>query len=127
MAFTGIAATLLPKGRTVHRIVGLSVPLYSDSTSKYKAESKEGQDLTNTDVYIWDEAPMAPRYALEILNRTLKSYTNIDKPFGNKIIILGGNEKQLLPILIHGTRSETINLSIKSSVFYGPNLKFLNL
>ncbi|XP_048509622.1 uncharacterized protein LOC125500571 isoform X2 [Athalia rosae] len=32
MAFTRIAATLLPQGRTVHKTFGLPVPLYSDST-----------------------------------------------------------------------------------------------
>ncbi|KYN18615.1 hypothetical protein ALC57_09070, partial [Trachymyrmex cornetzi] len=31
MAFTGIAATLLPAGKTVHKTFGLSVPLFADS------------------------------------------------------------------------------------------------
>ena len=34
MTFTGIAATLLPQGKTVHRVFQLPVPLYSDSSSK---------------------------------------------------------------------------------------------
>ena len=33
MAFIGIAATLLPKGRTVHKVLGLFVPLLSDFSS----------------------------------------------------------------------------------------------
>ena len=33
MAFTGIAATLLPKGMTVHKVLGFPVPLLSDSSS----------------------------------------------------------------------------------------------
>ncbi|XP_048511133.1 uncharacterized protein LOC125500940 [Athalia rosae] len=39
MAFTGIAATLLPQGRTVHKTFGLPVPLHSDSTSSVKVKS----------------------------------------------------------------------------------------
>jgi len=31
MAFTGIAATLLPNGKTIHKIFGLPVPLFADS------------------------------------------------------------------------------------------------
>ncbi|OXU18340.1 hypothetical protein TSAR_008193 [Trichomalopsis sarcophagae] len=91
MAFTGIAATLLPYGKTVHKTFGLPVPMYHDSSSSIKAQSKQGQFLKNADVFIWDEAPMAPRYALEIANRTLQHIMNNNLPFGGKIFILGGD------------------------------------
>ena len=42
MAFAGIAATSLPQGKTVHKSLGLPVPLYNDSSSNIKAQSKEG-------------------------------------------------------------------------------------
>lgn len=74
MAFTGIAAILLPKGMTVHKVLGLPVPLLPDSSSNIKMQSKEAEYLRNTDVFIWDEASMAPRYALEIMDRTLKEH-----------------------------------------------------
>ena len=57
MAFTGIAAILLPHGKTVHKSFGLPVPLLSDFSSTTTAESKEGITLKETDVFIWDEAP----------------------------------------------------------------------
>ena len=116
MAFTGIAATLLPKGMTVHKVLGLLVPLLSDSSSNIPVQSKEGQFLRQTDVFIWDEAPMAPRYVLEIMDKTLEDIMSNDLLFGGKIVILGGDFRQLLPILPRSIRSETINLSIKSSI-----------
>uniref|UniRef100_A0ABD2WRG2 ATP-dependent DNA helicase n=1 Tax=Trichogramma kaykai TaxID=54128 RepID=A0ABD2WRG2_9HYME len=64
MAFTGIAALLLPNGKTVHKTFGLPVPLFSDSSSNIKAQSKQGIYLKETQVFIWDEAPMAPRWRL---------------------------------------------------------------
>ncbi|XP_067216604.1 uncharacterized protein [Linepithema humile] len=100
MAFTGIAATLLPAGKTVHKTFGLSVPLFADSTSAIKIQSKEAQYLKNTDIFIWDEAPMSPRYALEIMDRTLRDIMNNNLPFGGKIVLLGGDFRQLLPIKI---------------------------
>lgn len=115
MAFTGIAAILLPNGRTVHKTFGLPVPMFYDSSSNIKVQSKEGIFLKETKVFIWDEAPMAPRYALEIVNRSLKCIMGNDLPFGGKIMILGGDFRQLLPIKMGGTRSETLNLSIKFS------------
>ena len=92
MAFTGIAATLLPKGMTVHSLVlllGLSVLLLSDSSSNIAVQSRKGQFLRQTDVFIWDEAPMAPRYALEIMDRTFKDIMSNDLLFGGKNVKWG--------------------------------------
>ena len=124
MAFTGIAATLLPEGKTVHKTFGLSVPLFSDSCSNITAQSEEGKILKNVDLFIWDEAPMAPRYALEIMDRTLRYLMQSDLPFGGKIVVLGGDFRQLLPIKETATRTESVNLSIKFSYVWKYFKKF---
>ena len=67
---------------------------------------------------------MAPRYALEIMDRTLKDIMSNDLLFGGKIVILGGGFRQLLPILPRSIRSEVINLSIKSSILWNIFHKF---
>ena len=67
---------------------------------------------------------MAPRYALEIVNKTLQHIMNNDLPFGGKIMLLGGDFRQLLPIKIRGTRSETLNLSIKYSDLWKHFIKY---
>jgi len=72
MAFTGIAATLLPNRKTIHKILGLPVPLFANSTSNIKVQSKEPKKLKLVNIFIIDEAPMAPRYVLEIMDRTLR-------------------------------------------------------
>lgn len=89
--------------------------MFSDLFSNIKPNSRQGVILKNVDVFIWDEAPMSPRYALEIADRTLQHVMNNNIPFGGKIVILGGDFRQLLPVQPHATRSETINLSIKFS------------
>ncbi|XP_043480510.1 uncharacterized protein LOC122510138 [Leptopilina heterotoma] len=92
MAFTGIATTLLPNGKTVHKVLGLPVPLYSDSSSNIKVQSKEGLYLKNMDVFIWDEAPMAPKYALEIMDYLLRDIMNSNEPFGDFLLKIGNGE-----------------------------------
>ncbi|XP_036147086.1 ATP-dependent DNA helicase PIF1-like [Monomorium pharaonis] len=124
MAFKGIAATLLPTGKTVHKTFGLPVPLFADSSSAIKIQTKEAQYLKETDIFIWDEAPMAPRYALEIMDRTLRDIMNNDFPFGGKIVLLSGDFRQLLPIKLRATRSEIVNLSIKFSLVWKNFIKF---
>ncbi|XP_015124346.1 uncharacterized protein LOC107046271 [Diachasma alloeum] len=118
MAFTGIAAILLPHGKTVHKTFGMPVPLFSDSVGNIKSQSKEAEYLKSVDVFIWDEVPMAPRYALELVDRTLRDLMNVNLPFGEKVGILGGDFRQLLPVKTHATRSEMVNLSIKFSALW---------
>ena len=40
MVFIGIAATLLPNEKTVHKVLGLSVPLLSDSSSNFSVQRR---------------------------------------------------------------------------------------
>ena len=118
MAFTGIAATLVPQGKTVHKIFKLPVPLHSDSSSNIKLESQDATYLKEIDIFIWDEVPMAPRYAMEVMDRTLRDVMNNDLLFGGKIVVLGGDFRQLLPIKVHGTRCEIVDLSINHSIIW---------
>jgi len=41
---------------------------------------------------------MAPRYALEVMNCLLQDLMHNDIPFGGKIVIFGGDFRQLLPV-----------------------------
>ena len=58
---------------------------------------------------------MAPKYALEIVDFTLRTIMNNELPFGGKIIILGGDFRQLLPVQRNSTKDEVIRLCIKHS------------
>jgi len=75
MAFTDVAS-LLPAGKTVHKTFGLPIPLFADSSSNIKIQSKQAQCLKKTDIFILGEVPSAPRYAVEIMNRTLRDIMN---------------------------------------------------
>jgi len=52
MAFTGIAVTLLP-GKKVHKTFGLPVPLFADSSSNIKIQSKQVQYLKKKNRYLF--------------------------------------------------------------------------
>ncbi|CAF3394559.1 unnamed protein product [Rotaria sp. Silwood2] len=64
VAWKGIAASLLPEGRTVHSRFKLPVPILETSTSSIRSNSKEADEIRRTQVFIWDEAPMAPCYVI---------------------------------------------------------------
>ncbi|KAL6742857.1 hypothetical protein Aduo_015960 [Ancylostoma duodenale] len=66
VAWSGIAATLLPRGRTVHSAFCLPIPINETrKTSLMSVQSRQAKDLHSTDCIIWDKAPMAPKFALE--------------------------------------------------------------
>ncbi|XP_076903110.1 uncharacterized protein LOC143558073 [Bidens hawaiensis] len=82
----------------------------------------EQRDLINkTDLIIWDEGPMIHKHAFEALDRTLKDVikdgncSNCQHPFGGKVIVFGGDFRQILPVVQHGSRSDIVNDSLSSS------------
>ena len=63
--------------------------------------------------------------ALEV-NKTLTDMSNNDKTFGNKLIILGGDFRQILPVVKNGTERKIIKETIKFSELW-PLFKVLKL
>ena len=55
---------------------------------------------------------MIPKKVLEIVNETLKDMSSNDKPFGNKLMILGGDFRQILPAVKNGTERKIIEETI---------------
>ena len=95
VAWTGIAATLLIEGRTVHNIFQIPLNINESSTSSMKMNSKKATDLKEADLIVWDEAPMAPLHALNAINRLLQKLMGNELPFGGKTIVLGGDFRQV--------------------------------
>ena len=114
MAWIGIASILLPKGMTSHRTFRLPLDLNSIETAFLKLESDK-KKLREVDLIIWDEASMIPKKALEIVDRTLRDVCTNDTLFGGKLIVLGGDFRQILPVLKNGFRSAIVEDIIKNS------------
>lgn len=113
MAFSGIAATVLKKGRTLHN--RFKFDINRDSTAGIELGSKEAKEIMETDVFIWDEAPMCPRFCLDAINNKMKELLKTDKLFGGKTFILSGDFRQILPIKKNAARTEIVDLLIKNS------------
>lgn len=47
------------------------------------------------------------------IDRLLRDVCDNDKPFGGKTLILGGDWRQLAPVVEHGTREDQVNDSIR--------------
>ncbi|UYV69156.1 hypothetical protein LAZ67_6002606 [Cordylochernes scorpioides] len=115
LASTGIAATLLSGGQTVHSRFKLPLPLLENSVAAISANSSEAELIRRSSLIIWDEAPMAHYRALEIVDRLLKDIMHCDLAFGGKVVVLGGDFRQVLPVVPRASRAEIVAACIKQS------------
>ncbi|GBL99577.1 hypothetical protein AVEN_68839-1 [Araneus ventricosus] len=58
---------------------------------------------------------MLTKDGLRCIDSLLRDLRNTDKPFGGKVVIIGGDFRQTLPVVPGGTRAVAIESFIKSS------------
>ncbi|XP_055387906.1 uncharacterized protein LOC129616321 [Condylostylus longicornis] len=115
-AWTGIAAIFLPGGMTCHSAFSLPLDL---STVKFPRLSQSKREiLKSLDLLIWDKAPMAPGTALEIVDLVFQDLMDNKLPFEGKVIILGGDFRQVLPVVRKGSRGTVIKSTIKKAILW---------
>jgi ATP-dependent DNA helicase PIF1 len=119
VASSGIASLLLPGGRTAHSKFKIPVPTLDNSTCDIHYNDDLAVLLQQTKLIIWNEAPMAHRFCFEALDKSLKdvmsSYKNSETVFGGKVVVFGGDFRQILPVVPRGSRSDIVHASISSS------------
>jgi len=77
--------------------------------------------LIETKLIIWDEAPMINRFCFEALDITLRdvmttvSEENALKPFGGKVIVLGGDFRKILLVVKKGLRYDIVKAIVNYS------------
>jgi hypothetical protein len=128
VASTGIAALLLPDGRTSHSQFGIPLELNESSASTITKSSRLGAYLRTTDLIIWDEVPMQNKYCFEVVHRLmvdLRSVTD-DVLFGGVPVILGGDFAQILPVVPHGSRADIVRACLQRTWIW-PRLRQLSL
>lgn len=124
VASSGIAALLLPGGRTAHSRFKIPIDLKENSVCEIHQGTQLAELMQKASLIIWDEAPMDHRYAFEAVDRTLRDILRFDtenceeKPFGGKTVLLGGDFRQILPVVPHGTREDVLQASLNRSLLW---------
>ncbi|CAI4220356.1 unnamed protein product, partial [Auanema sp. JU1783] len=98
VASSGIAALLLPGGRTSHSRFNIPLLINEDSMCHIKKNTNLGRLISNTTLVIWDEVPMQHRYCFEAVDRSLRDLLDSpDSLFGGLPFVLGGDFAQIPP------------------------------
>nr|KAJ0204427.1 hypothetical protein LSAT_V11C500276410 [Lactuca sativa] len=111
-------------GRTAHSQFIIPINLTEDSYCRINPKSDLASLVRKASLIIWDEAPMVHKHAFEALDRTLKDIlrfvdpTNSNIPFGGKVVVFGGDFRQILPVVPGGSRQNIVNASLSSSYLW---------
>ncbi|CAN1128960.1 ATP-dependent DNA helicase PIF4 [Linum perenne] len=124
VASSGIAATLLQDGVTSHSRFKIPLEIDSLSTCTVKKGSDVAELLKIATLIVWDDAPMIHKLSFEAVDRTMCDIMNMPLsgenyvPFGGKVILLGGDFRQTLPVVPNGSREDNINATLPRSYLW---------
>ncbi|GFS97744.1 ATP-dependent DNA helicase [Trichonephila clavipes] len=120
LASSGIAATLLPGGRTAHSALKLplNIQTIDTPTCNISKTSGMGKVLQKCKVIVWDECTMIHKKSLEALDRSLQDLRGNIQPFGDALILLAGDFRQTLPVISRSTPADEINACLKYSTLW---------
>ncbi|KAK6150856.1 hypothetical protein DH2020_015788 [Rehmannia glutinosa] len=98
-ATSGVDAAIMSGGKTSHS--RFRIPIDSNESSECTISKQSGAaDLLRiAQLILWDEAPMAKRWATENVDKLLKDVMGNKDDFGGKIIVFGGDFRQVLPVV----------------------------
>ncbi len=125
MASSGIAALLLEGGCTAHLGFKILIVGFCGSSACYVPLNSPQPALIRVARFIvWDEAPMAHKHVFEAVNRMLQHVMGVVDPavkdmlFGGKVVVMGGDFRQILPMVPRGKRGQIVDASLKRSAIF---------
>ncbi|KAJ4786766.1 ATP-dependent DNA helicase pif1, partial [Rhynchospora pubera] len=124
VASSGLSSLLLQGGVTAYSQFKIPIELNERSTCDIKKNSQLARLILSSSLIIWDEAPMSNKHCFEALDRTMRDlFASRDTalghvPFGGMTVVLGGDFRQTLPVVTHGSRYKTIAASIVHSYLW---------
>ncbi|XP_071912382.1 uncharacterized protein [Coffea arabica] len=87
-ATSGIAASILPGGRTAHSRFKIPIDISEGTTCRISKQTSLATMIRQAKLIIWDEAPMSKKTAIEALDDLLKDLIDSTQNFGGKLLSL---------------------------------------
>ncbi len=121
VASSGITSLLFLSGRTAHSRFKIPIHLHDESTCNITQQMKVAELVCKANLIIWDEAPMMHCRTFKAVDCTLRDLMQLDdaqatgKIFGGKIVVLGGDFQQILPIVPKARQEDIVSASLLQS------------
>jgi len=98
------------------------IPLDLDAMDIPVCSIKRGTSLCKViqeaKAIVVDETPMTNRRAFEALDHTLRDLTSNDQPIGGICMLLCGDFRQILPVILRGARGNIMDTCLKKSYLW---------
>ncbi|KAJ2949819.1 hypothetical protein O0L34_g11134 [Tuta absoluta] len=117
VASSGIAATLLPGGKTAHTTfkIPINLDINESPVCAVSRNSDKARILEDCCLIVWDECTMANKKAVEAVDKTLRDIRRDNRAMGHVTVLFSGDFRQTLPVVTRGTRADEVNASLKRS------------
>uniref|UniRef100_K3ZDX1 ATP-dependent DNA helicase n=1 Tax=Setaria italica TaxID=4555 RepID=K3ZDX1_SETIT len=117
-ATSGIAASIMPGGRTAHSRFKIPIKLDDSTMCSFTKQSGTTELLRRASLMIWDEVVMTKRQCVEALDRSLQDIMDCTQPFDGKVMLFGGDFRQVLPVVACGTRAQITAATLLKSYIW---------
>ena len=111
-ASSGVRASILPGDRTAHSRLKIPINITNKLNCCISKQSTLAKLLQLTKLIIWDETAMVNKQAIEALNEILQDINNNNLLFGGKVIVFGGDFRQVIPVVPRAEKEKIINASL---------------
>ncbi|XP_021752556.1 uncharacterized protein LOC110718060 [Chenopodium quinoa] len=115
---SGIAASNLPLGRTAHFRFKIPIDHENSFTCDVPKQGSLAHLIKETTLIIWDEASMANKANLQSLHLLLQDVCDNKSLFGSKLVVLGGDFRQVLPVVPQKSLKQAVESSIVTSYIW---------
>ena len=113
-----VAASIMPRDRTTHSRFNIPLEIHESSVCNISKQSNKAELIKQTKVIIWDEASMAKKATIEAVDKTFRDTVDNPELFGGKVVVFGGDFREVLPVVPRATRQQTINESLVKSYLW---------
>jgi len=118
-ATSGVAASIMPGGRTAHSRFKIPLTIDSDGYCSFTKSSGTATLLRTASLIVWDEVSMIKKQAVEAFDNSMRDIMDrLDFPFGGKTVVFGGDFRQVLPVVRKGSRAQIVDASLRRSYLW---------
>ncbi|XP_022883840.1 uncharacterized protein LOC111400679 [Olea europaea var. sylvestris] len=111
-ASSRVCASLLPRGRIGHSRFKIHLETIGKISCSVGKQSALGNLLNMSRLIIWDEEPIVNRSTVEAVDKMFRDITDCNLLFGGKVVVLGGDFRQVLPVVRKGKKYDIMKASL---------------
>ncbi|XP_071727342.1 uncharacterized protein [Rutidosis leptorrhynchoides] len=121
---SSLRTLLLSGGQTAHSRFRIPLNPIDESFCTISPDSKLAELIRRAKLIIWDEAPMVNKICVKLIDPSMRDICRQVNPnskdtlFGGKIVVFGGDFRQILHVIQKGKRENIVAASVNSSYLW---------